>query len=233
MFNMRFITINRAKPNASVEFYGCPMQCKYCSHTTAAFKDHDLDTVLKAMSDNDIRSVFIGGTEPSLHGKDALDLIHILKKRGKEILLKTTALDPDFVASTKGMVSRYVLEVKSPLDDPETFSRLTSYDLAKSKEHLEKTKRTLEIMKGSKVRATLRVIPGEYDVDKVERIAQDLKGYVDELLLTQFLSNPSDLPYGDNTSPGPSQEIMMDMGKAARKHVPQVRVRGNGFDVVF
>lgn len=233
MFSMRFITINRAKPNASVEFYGCPMQCKYCSHTTAAFKDHDLDSVVNAMSDNGIRSVFIGGTEPALHGKDALDLMRILKKRGKEILLKTTALDPDFVTSTKGMVSRYVLEVKSPLDDPETFSMLTSFDLAKSKEHLEKTKRTLEIMKGQKVRATLRVIPGVYDVAKVERIAMDLKGYADELLLTQFLSNPSDLPYGDKTSPGPSQDMMMEMGQAARKHIPRVRVRGNGFDITL
>ncbi|MCX6650527.1 MAG: radical SAM protein [Methanomassiliicoccales archaeon] len=230
---MRLITINRAKPNASVEFYGCPMQCKYCSHTTAAFRDHDLDTVVKAMSDNDIRSVFIGGTEPSLHGKDALDLIRILKKRGKEVLLKTTALDPDFVASTKGMISRYVLEVKSPLDDPETFSRLTSYDLAKSKEHLEKTKRTLDILKGEKIRATLRVIPDEYDAAKVERIALDLKGHADELLLTQFLSNPGDMPYGSKTSPGPSQETMMEMERAARKHIPRVRVRGNGFDVIF
>lgn len=233
MFGMRLITINRAKPNASVEFYGCPMQCKYCSHTTAAFRDHDLDTVVKAMSDNDIRSVFIGGTEPSLHGKDALDLIRILKKRGKEVLLKTTALDPDFVASTKGMISRYVLEVKSPLDDPETFSRLTSYDLAKSKEHLEKTKRTLDILKGEKIRATLRVIPDEYDAAKVERIALDLKGHADELLLTQFLSNPGDMPYGSKTSPGPSQETMMEMERAARKHIPRVRVRGNGFDVIF
>jgi pyruvate-formate lyase-activating enzyme len=227
---MRLITINRTKPNASVEFYGCPMGCKYCSHTTAAFRDHDLETVLKAMSDNDIRSVFIGGTEPSLHGKDALDLIRILKKRGKEVLLKTTALDPDFVASTKGMISRYVLEVKTPLDDPEMFSVLTSYDLARSKEHLEKTKRTLEIMKGEKVRATLRVIPDVYDVAKVERIAADLKGYADELLLTQFLSNPNDVPFADKTSPGPSQETMMEMGRAARKHLPRVRVRGNGFD---
>lgn len=230
MFDMRFITINRAKPNASVEFYGCPMQCKYCSHTTAAFKDYELETVVNAMSDNGIRSVFVGGTEPALHGKDALDLIRILKKRGKEVLLKTTALDPDFVAATKGMISRYVLEVKAPLDDPETFSRLTSYDLAKSKEHLEKTKRTLDILKGEKVRATLRVIPDVYDVAKVDRIAHDLQGYADELILTQFLSNPGDLPYGDHTIPGPSQETMMEMGQAARKHVPRVRVRGNGFD---
>ncbi|MCG7844370.1 MAG: hypothetical protein MIO90_02950, partial [Methanomassiliicoccales archaeon] len=124
---MRLITLNRAKPIASVEFYGCPMQCKYCSHTAAQFKDYTFENVVLALSDNGIRSVFVGGAEPALHHQEALNLIHILHKRGKDILLKTTGHDPEFVAATKGSVSRYVLEVKTPLDDPQSFTLLTAY----------------------------------------------------------------------------------------------------------
>lgn len=233
MSYMRLITVNRAKPNASVEFYGCPMQCKYCSHTAALFKDYDLDKVILAMSDNGIRSVFIGGAEPALHSKEAQELVRMLKAKGKEIILKTTGHDPDFIAAVKDKVSRFVLEVKAPLDDAELFSNLTAYDLDKAKEHLENVRRTMDIMKGSRVRATMRIIPDRYSAGTVERIAKDLKGYVDELQITQFLSSQNDVAFAGIFNPGPDQETMMAFGRVARKHLPRVKVKGNGFEVIL
>lgn len=230
---MRLITVNRTKPNASIEFYGCPMQCKYCSHTSAQFKDYDLEKVILAMSDNGIRSVFIGGAEPAVHSKEATELVRILKAKGKDIILKTTGHDPEFVAAVKSKVSRFVLEVKTPLDDPELLTRLTSYDLDQAKEQLERERRTLEIMKGSKVRATLRIIPERYTADIVERIAKDLKGYVDELQITQFMSSQNDVGFAGTFNPGPDQETMMAFGRMARKHLPRVKVKGNGFEVIL
>ncbi|MCG7844551.1 MAG: hypothetical protein MIO90_03880, partial [Methanomassiliicoccales archaeon] len=105
--------------------------------------------------------------------------------------------------------------------------------LEKAKEHLENTRRTLDILKGEKVRATLRIIPERYDENMVERIAMDLKGYVDEMLLTQFMSNVNDVSFAGLLSPGPSPETMRKLAKAARKHLPKVRIRGNGFDEVI
>lgn len=227
---MRLITLNRTKPNASIEFYGCPMQCKYCCHTVAAFRDYTLDSVINVLSDNGIRSIFVGGAEPAMQGKEASVLVRTMHNRGKEIILKTTGWDPEFVTATKGSVNRYVLEVKTPLDDVKSYSSLTMLDETKAKEQLDKTRRTLELLKGQKVRATLRIIPGHYDADMVERIAKDLEGHVDEMHLTQFLSNPNDISYGGILSPGPEREEMMEMGKAARKHVPRVKVKGVGFD---
>jgi len=230
---MRLIAVNRAKPNASVEFYGCPMQCRYCSHTAAQFKDYDVGKVLLAMSDNGIRSVFIGGAEPALHGKEALELIRMLDARGKEVILKTTGHDPDFVAAAKPKVSRFVLEVKAPMDDPELLTRLTAYDLDQAKEQQVNERRTLEILKGSKVRATMRIIPERYTADTVERIAKDLKGYVDELQIVQFMSSQNDVGFAGIFNPGPDQETMISYGRAARKHLPRVKVKGNGFEVIL
>ena len=230
---MRLIAVNRAKPNASVEFYGCPMQCRYCSHTAAQFKDYDVGKVLLAMSDNGIRSVFIGGAEPALHGKEALELIRMLNARGKEVILKTTGHDPDFVAAAKPKVSRFVLEVKAPMDDPELLTRLTAYDLDQAKEQQVNERRTLEILKGSKVRATMRIIPERYTADTVERIAKDLKGYVDELQIVQFMSSQNDVGFAGIFNPGPDQETMISYGRAARKHLPRVKVKGNGFEVIL
>ncbi|MHC1710063.1 MAG: radical SAM protein [Methanomassiliicoccales archaeon] len=230
---MRLITVNRAKPNASVEFYGCPMQCKYCSHTAAQFKDYDVEKVIQAMSDNGIRSVFIGGAEPAVHSKEALELIRMLNARGKEIILKTTGHDPEFVASAKPKVTRFVLEAKAPLDDPELLTKLTVYNLDQAKEQQENVRRTLEVMKGTKVRATLRIIPERYTADTVERIAKDLKGYVDELQITQFMSSQNDVGFAGIFTPGPDQETMMSYGRIARKHLPRVKVKGNGFEVTL
>jgi pyruvate-formate lyase-activating enzyme len=197
------------------------------------FKDYDVEKVVQAMSDNGIRTVFIGGAEPALHAKEALELIRMLNARGKEIILKTTGHDPEFVATAKPRVSRFVLEVKAPLDDPDLLTRLTAYDLDRAKQHLENERQTLEIMKGSKVRATLRIIPDRYDEQIVERIAKDLKGYADEMQITQFLSSQNDVAFADMLNPGPDQETMMAYGRAARKHLPHVKVKGNGFEVTL
>lgn len=230
---MRLITMNRTRPNASLEFYGCPMQCKYCSHTSALFKDYDLDKVVQVMADNGIRSVFIGGAEPAVHAKETLELIRILHAKGKEVILKTTGHDPDFLAAAKGKVARFVLEVKAPLDDPDLLTVLTSYDVERARDHLERVRRSMEAIKGQRVRATLRIIPDRYDEALVERIAKDLAGYVDELQVTQFMSSQNDVGFAGLLSPVPDQETMMRYGRAARKHLPRVKVKGSGFEVIL
>jgi len=233
MTGMRLISLNRTKPNASIEFYGCPMQCKYCSHTSAHFRDHTLDSVVQVLSDNGIRSVFMGGAEPALHGKEALELMRTLTARGKEVVLKTTGLDPEFLAESKGRVARYVLEIKAPLDDPTLLTTVTSYGIEKAKEHQEKVRRTLEVLKGQRIRATLRLIPGRYTIDNVESISKDLAGIVDELQIVQFLSSQNDVAFAGMINPAPDQETMMAYGRAARKHLPRVKVKGSGFEVVL
>ncbi len=230
---MRLITMNRTRPNASLEFYGCPMQCKYCSHTSALFKDYDLDKVVQVMADNGIRSVFIGGAEPAVHAKETLELIRILHAKGKEVILKTTGHDPDFLAAAKGKVARFVLEVKAPLDDPDLLTVLTSYDVERARDHLERVRRSMEAIKGQRVRATLRIIPDRYDEALVERIAKDLAGYVDELQVTQFMSSQNDVGFAGLLSPVPDQETVMRYGRAARKHLPRVKVKGSGFEVIL
>jgi len=230
---MRLITINRTKPNASIEFFGCPMQCKYCSHTAAPFKDYDMDKVVQAMSDNGIRSVFLGGAEPAVHHTELATLVKILHARGKEIVLKTTGGDPELIDELKGKVSKYVLEVKAPLDDPKVLTALTAYDMEKAKEHLANTRRTLEALKGERVRATMRIIPDIYNEGIVDRMAQDLKGRVEELQITQFLSSQNDLSFAGILNPSPDQETMMEYGRVARKYLPRVKVKGNGFEVVL
>ena len=94
-------------------------------------------------------------------------------------------------------------------------------------------RRTLEVLKGERVRATPRIIHDRYDAEMVERIAKDLKGIVSELEMTQFLSSQNDIAFAGMFNPGPAQEVMMQYARAARKHLPKVKIKGNGFEVVI
>jgi hypothetical protein len=51
--------------------------------------------------------------------------------------------------------------------------------------------------------------------------------------ITQFLSSQNDVAFADMLNPGPDQETMMAYGRAARKHLPHVKVKGNGFEVTL
>src|SRR5512136_6594 len=96
---MRLITMYKNLGEAKIEFYGCPLGCKYCAHRIREKREVTAEQVTKFVSDYDTKRIFFGGAEPALFKKDLVDIIRIMSKRGKEITVKTTGSDPDFVRS--------------------------------------------------------------------------------------------------------------------------------------
>jgi pyruvate-formate lyase-activating enzyme len=227
---MRLITINRSKPTTILEFYGCPMHCKYCTHMVREKKDYSIEQVKKILLDYDSKTLFLGGAEPALQSKELQALIKLMSRSGKEIILKTTGHDPDFLRDVLPNVSKFILEVKVPLDDPAGLTRLTSYDEEQARDHLRRMREVMEVIKGKDVTATIRIIPGFYNEQIMERIGVDLRDVATEAHITQFLSSSYDLPFDNIFEPSPSEEEMMRLGTALRKQVLKVRVKGNGFD---
>lgn len=227
---MRVITINRSKPTTILEFYGCPMHCKYCTHMVREKKDYTLEQMKKILLDYDTKTIFMGGAEPAQQGKELLPLIKLMNKSGKEIILKTTGHDPDFLREVLPFVNKFILEVKVPLDDASGLASLTRYDEEQSRAHLIRMREAMEVIKGKDVTATIRIIPGYYDEPIMERIGVDLKDVATEAHITQFLSSSYDLPFDEIFEPSPSEDEMMRLGAALRKQVLKVKVKGNGFD---
>lgn len=159
-----------------------------------------------------------------------MEMVQLMKKAGKEIFLKSAGHDPEFIKGTLPFVDRYILEVKVPLDDPAGLTALTSYNEEQARAHLDGMRILLEDIKEKEVMATIRVIPGYYDESRIDRIGKDLEGVVGIVHMTQFLSNPYDLPFGNAHFPSPSEDEMMTLGRCMRQHIPKVRVQGNGFD---
>jgi pyruvate formate lyase activating enzyme len=230
---MRVITMYKNLGEAKIEFYGCPLGCKYCAHRISQKREVTADQLTKFVSDYDTKRIYFGGAEPALFKKELVGIIRIMGKKGKEITLKTTGIDPEFIKSTLEYVHHFIIEIKAPLDDVAGTMRLINMDEEKTIEYLANLKECLELLKGKKVRALIRVIPTVIDQEKIERLGQQLQGYVEDVQLVQFMSSMNDLPFEGITQPSPPTEEVEVMGNIMLKYVNTVIVQGDGLDITL
>ncbi len=230
---MRVITMYKNLGEAKIEFYGCPLGCKYCAHRVQTKREVTSDQLTNFVAGYDIKRVYLGGAKPALFKKELINIIRIMGKRGKDITLKTTGVDPEFVSSTLSYVNRYIIEIKAPLDDVATTMHLINMDEEKTNEYLSNLRQCLELLKGKKVRAMIRVIPNEIDRQKIERLGQQLQGYVEDVQLIQFMSSMNDLPFEGTTRPSPPIQEVEAMGYIMLKYVPTVIIQGDGLDTTL
>jgi pyruvate-formate lyase-activating enzyme len=142
----------------TLDFYGCPMHCKYCTHMVREKTDYSFDQVKNILLDFDVKTVIFGGAEPSLQKKELMVMIKLMNKAGKEVVLKSTGSDPEFVKETLPFVNRYILEVKVPLDDPTGLAALSGFDEEQARAHLDGMRILIGAIKGKEVMATIRII---------------------------------------------------------------------------
>jgi pyruvate formate lyase activating enzyme len=230
---MRLITMYKNLGEAKLEFYGCPIGCRYCAHRSREKREVTSDQLLKFVGDYETKKVFFGGAEPAVYKKDLVNIIRILHKKGKEITLKTTGHDPEFIKATIGSVHRYIIEVKAPLDDVEGTMHLTDMDEEKTRQYLANLKACLEAMKGQRVRSTTRVIPTVLDRANMERLGQQLQGLVSEAQLVQFMSGTNDLPFDGIDRPSPPTAEVEVLGNILLKYIPNVIIQGDGLDITL
>ncbi len=231
---MRLIGLRKSWDQARVEFYGCPLRCGYCTHIRQPKEEYDMQRILEFVADPKIIEVYLGGAEPTLQKKELKELLERLKRIGKKVVLKTSGSDPDFLALSKGLVYKYVIEMKCPLDERECNSELTGLSLDRTGRYLESLARSLDILKGERVRIWIRVIPGYTTLERIEKIGKNVEGIAQEVLLYQFLSNPSnDAPFRGIADPGPSESEMVDLARRMVKFAPRVVIEGRGFRSEF
>ncbi|MBC7107455.1 MAG: radical SAM protein [Methanomassiliicoccales archaeon] len=227
---MRLIGLKKAGDRAKIEFYGCPLRCPYCTHIKEPKKEFELEAVLEFVSEPKISEIYIGGAEPTIQKKQLIELLQRLKRMNKRVILKTSGYDPDFLIETKGLIKKYVVEIKCPLDDLRCTTELTNLPEDRARKYLEALKRSLEILRGESVRIWIRVVPGYVTKKAIDRIGKQIAGIASEVLLYQFLSNPeNDAPFAGITEPTPSESEMIEMARIMLEHVPKVIVQGKGF----
>lgn len=231
---MKLIGMEKGGGQARIEFFGCPLRCEYCTHNRHEKKDYEIMEVLEFLADTDVKLVYLGGGEPALQKTVLLELLQRIQKMKKRVILKTSGFYPDLIEDTIGYVHQYVVEIKCPLDDLNCNAELTGLKPEGTKKYLQNLERTLEILKGQNVRIWVRVIPGFFDEDKMDRIGQQVHGVATEAWLLQFLSNPeNEAPFRGIEEPGPPESEMVDLGRQLIKYVPHVIIKGEGFASEF
>mgnify|MGYP005835975533 CR=1 FL=1 len=227
---MRLIDLTKHENQARLEFFGCPLRCAYCTHIRRERKDYTFEQVLEFLADPKVDEVYLGGAEPGVQKKEILELLRRLKRMNKKVTLKTSGMYPELVRETVGLVNRYVIEVKCPLDDLACTSELTGLSRERTQKYLDALRSTLDILKGQKVRVWVRVIPGFATLEGMEAIGRQVSEVATEVTLHQFLSNPeNDAPFKGISKPGPSEAEMVAMARLIVKHVTRVVVQGKGF----
>lgn len=190
--------------------------------------------VLEFVADPGVEEVYLGGAEPTLQREALMEILERLQRMGKEAILKTSGYDPEFLRRTKGLVDRYVIEIKCPLEDVECNVTLTGLTEQRTRDYLSRLNESLEVLRGEKIRIWIRIIPGFMDEQKIERIGRMVQGRADEAILYQFLSNPeNDAPFQGISEAGPSEAEMVILGRALLRYVPRVRIEGSGFSNLF
>ncbi len=230
LWNVRLISLQKKIGNGTLELSGCPLKCHYCGYASMPRTDSSYDKTLLFLSDNLLKKVYIGGAEPMLQKREVIDLIKALKQRGKEITLKTTGSDPKALKETVGFVSRYIMEIKGPLDDVALHQRLTQLNEEEARVYLSALQESLEILKGQSIRIYLRIIPGFVTDESMDRLGKQLQGYADQVNLVQFMSSKNDIPFEGISTPSPDIYTMTHYGEILLKYVPLVHVQGNGLD---
>ncbi len=231
---MKLIGLSKSGERARVEFFGCPLRCAYCTHLKREKVEKQVAEVAEFLADPAIKDVYIGGAEPTLQKKELLDLLQRIRRMNKRITLKTSGDDPAFLKSTLGIVQRYVVEVKCPLDDIACYSELTGLSPERARKYVESLDKALDLLKGQNVRVWIRVIPGFITPERIESIGKQIAGRASEVHLYQFMSDPAnDAPFGDITAPGPSETEMVALARQLVRFVPRIIVRGKGFESEF
>lgn len=229
---MRLIKLSETEGQIRMEFAGCNMKCPYCVHIHQPFTEVSLEKALDFASSSAIKSVYLGGAEPTLQ-KELIPLLQGLHATGKQVLLKSNGMKPDVIEQALPFIHGLVLEIKAPLDDVDGIMELTGMSRERTVKYIDLLERSLDIAKQKWLRVWVRVIPEFVNKETIHRILPDVKD-ADEMMLYQFMSKTDfDRPFLGHKEPTPSWEELEELGKIALEKIPKVILLGEKGRIVL
>jgi pyruvate formate lyase activating enzyme len=229
---MRLINIAETEGQIRMEFAGCNMKCPYCVHIHQPFTEVSLDKALEFARSSAMRTVYLGGAEPTLQ-KELLPLLEGLHDAGKQVLLKSNGMKPDVIEQSLPFLHGIVLEIKAPLEDVDGIMELAGMSRERTVKYIDLLKQSLIIAKKKWLRVWVRVIPEFVNKGTLHKILPDVGG-ADEMMLYQFMSKTDfDRPFLGHQGPTPSWEELEELGQIALAEMPKVILLGEKGRVVM
>lgn len=231
------------KLSAVVYLCGCPYRCPWCQNAELIFnegncKSTEIDDIITSLKENFlIQAVCVTGGEPLMQ-KETIEFLKRIKSE-TDLLLKidTNGYFPERLEEVLPLLDFFTTDVKAPLDGrygravglPDQWEKIVG-----------RVGKSLDILKGWKHQKEARttIVPNLIDKkDEIEEIAK----IVDEVSFTlytlqQFRAERTLDPDYEKIQ-SPSSELMRELGRAAKEHLPKTRVQivtqQNGFEEIM
>lgn len=230
------------KSAAVLYLCGCPLRCPWCQNRELVLEEEncreiDIDFIMEMLKENFlVDAVSITGGEPLMQ-KATIELMKRIKSDTKLLLkIDTNLYFPETLGDSLQYLDFFSTDIKAPLD--ESYGRAAGLP-----DHWEgivsRVKKSLEILKGwdKKKEARTTIVPGlidsEEDIEEIARVVSDTGFSL--YTLQQFRAERTlDSSYERIGSPTP--ELMQELGRAAKKHLPDTKVQivteKNGFEEI-
>jgi pyruvate formate lyase activating enzyme len=228
------------KLSAVVYLCGCPYRCPWCQNSELVFgkgncRSFDIDQIVGQLKNNFlIQAVCVTGGE-ALMQKEAIELLKKVKS-DTDLLLKidTNGYFPEVLVNALPFLDFLTIDVKAPLD--QRYGPVVGIPF-RWKNVVERVGKSLNTLKGwnHPKEARTTIVPDLiYKKEDIEEIAKTVNDFgFDHYTLQQFRAERTlDPEYGKIPSPRP--EMMMELGRAAKRYLPETKVQivtqQNGFE---
>jgi len=230
-----------------VFFAGCNLMCPYCQNSGLLPLDSGQSVLMSYLEDRlrtgmepvpQLDAVVFTGGEPLLQPDAVIEAARIVKRHGLRLMLDTngTIIESAKRVMETGLVDRVALDVKAPLN-AEEYGRTTGVP-GVGRASAESVDAVLDISRelGLEMEARTTVAPTvSDDPGFIRRIAEDIRGRVDDYYLQQFDNQGEVLSPQLKAMDRPTREHMLILARealaAGLEHV-YVKTRFEGLERV-
>jgi pyruvate formate lyase activating enzyme len=221
---------------------GCPYRCPWCqnpelSEEGGICRTVDVDYIVSALKEDFlIGAVCVTGGEPLMQQPSLVLLREIKEQTELSLKLDTNGYYPDMLALALPYVDLLSMDIKAPLGE--------EYGAAaglgdRCPDAVERMKKSLAVIRewGGASEARTTVVPGITDSkEAIEKIASTVKEYGFCSYTLQQFRPMNTLDPGYLKKKSPSHALMLELGKTAKKMLPQANVKIftqlKGFEII-
>ena len=230
------------KSAAVLYLCGCPLRCPWCQNRELVLeeencKETEIDSIMEKLKENFlVDAVSITGGEPLMQ-EATIELLKRIKSDTKLLLkIDTNLYFPETLGNSLQYLDFFSTDIKAPLD--ESYGRVAGLP-----EHWEeivaRVRKSLEILKEWKhdKEARTTIVPGLIDSgEDIEEIAKVVGDTGFSLYTLQQFRAERTLDSSYEKIGRPTPQLMLELGKAAKKHLPDTKVQivteKNGFEEI-
>jgi len=230
------------KSAAVVYLCGCPLRCPWCQNRELVLEEEncrltEIDEILRQLKENFlIDAICITGGEPLLQ-EETIELLKQIKSETRLLLkIDTNSYFPEMLGNSLPYLDFLTTDIKAPLD--ERYGKVVGLP-EHWKEIVKRVRKSLAILKEweHEKEARTTIVPGlidrKEDIEETARIVGDT-GFT-LYTLQQFRPERTLDPEYEKIK-SPSLELMHELGRAAKKYLPNTKVQivteKNGFEEI-